>query len=54
MKMMKRLLCIALAVLMVLAITACTPENTNPTTGNNNNDPTAASPTASMTSAARP
>ena len=38
MNMMKRLLCIALAVLMVLAITACTPENPNPTTGNN--DPT--------------
>ncbi|MBE6975429.1 MAG: extracellular solute-binding protein [Ruminococcaceae bacterium] len=40
MKMMKRLLCIALAVLMVLAITACTPENPNPTTGNDDPKPT--------------
>lgn len=46
MNMMKRLLCIALAVLMVLAITACTPENTNPTAGNNN-DP---KPTGGSTS----
>ncbi len=36
MKMMKRLLCIALAVLMVLGITACAPDTTDPTNAPNN------------------